>query len=254
MKVLMLPDWHGVPKSVDLQIDLLKKYNPKETIILHEPIPSSYDKEARAFSSRNRGSRITQFWDALRLSESWGPCYPYLKLYKYVKDCGFALGALDGSICTRNELAIGFKRLVIDYKRLTESSRYSLTPPVFPNINKRFDVLKRKLCFGREVVFCENVDNARYGGFETAVVITHPAHVKRCAAYFADTQGYTVDINPLINPDPKTELGKLAAELGKAEEELQLAYAEKGKIIEKEGCPPLVPTVVTAFYEIRCSL
>lgn len=238
----MLPDWHGLESSVDLQIDYLQKYNPKGTIILHEPITRNFDKEARSFSSGNRYYGVTQLWDDMNLQENWGPSDPYNRLYYFIDQYGFRLGSLDDYLINRERLAEGFKKLVLNNR----NCKGGLLPPG----KKSFDSMKRDLILGREYIFCESVDNARYEGFKTAVVIAGLSHIKRCAAYLGNTQGYRVKINPLAKSKPNSILGKLASSLDKEEMTMQLAYAEKNKIFEKENCYPLVPIVATAFSEI----
>lgn len=234
MKVVLLPDYHGVEEIVNMQIEYLKKYKSKTTIIYHEPIPSTFDAKARLLASE--GIRVNNFWDILNLPDHWGPSDPYLRLYQFSHDLGYTIGSMDHMVEMRTGLANNFRLLIENHRRRGYDR----------GVRMQFDKLKRRLSFGREFVFCESVDQAKYGRFETAVAIMHPDHIKRCRPYFEFTQGYEID-ELLIDPIK-------AKELSEKQHELQLAYAEKNDIINSKKKPPLVPVVVMAWNEVKMNL
>jgi hypothetical protein len=232
MKVVMLPDWHGVEESVKLQIEELKKLKNLEqetTMVLHEPIPSDLRGCAQKFSAGIIG--FETFWRFLNLEKHWGPSDSYADLYTFLKENEIGFGSLDYSLSQRKDLASRFKSLVLDFRE----KRF------YVDLDKRFSDLKREISFGREELFCKEVDEKKYSGVERAVVVTHPAHIDRCASYFRGTQCYEVFVYPV---DPA-----LAERLSREEEKLQLEYARRNNITYNPE-PPLVPVVSLAWKEL----
>jgi hypothetical protein len=231
MKVVMLRDWHGVGESVKLQIEELKKLKNLEqeaTVVLHEPIPNTFHDYVWRF---NGGTiNFETFWSLLDLEKHWGPSDPYADLYKFLKESEIGLGSLDYSLSQRRDLANRFRSLVLDFRE----------KGFYVDLDKRFSGLKREISFGREERFCKEVDERKYD-IERAVVITHPAHIDRCANYFRDTQGYEVFVYPV---DPA-----LADRLYREEEKLQLEYAKQNNITYDLE-PPFVPIVTLAWKEL----
>ncbi len=233
MKVIMLPDRHGVEESVGRQMEMILKYElePETSVIVHEPLPNSYLIAAGSFSDERKS--LAEFWNYIRLEEHWGPSRHYEELYAFLSAERYYLWPLDHSLEERVNLAKRFQDLVIKYRKGRKREREDLS--------REFDALKREISFERERRFCQEIDGLKYA-FETAVVITHPAHIGRCVSYLRDTQGYQVEID---EADPT-----LAKELSEEENNLQLGFAKEEKILSME-VPPLVPMVVLAWETLK---
>ncbi len=238
MQVEIIQDWHGLYASVDRQIELLHQYAPnaRETAVLHEPLTCSHTNDIFEFSI----GEITfeNFWKTIDLENHWGPSECYKKLYLFLHNSGYSIAPLDHYLEERMQLSAEFRDLIVEY--LKERDRSNVKSRLSP----LFDSLKRDLSFERESVFCGRVDNIKYENpkIKKAVVITHPAHVKRCYDYLKNTQNYKVQVAKV-----KSDLAK---QFSKDEDELQLIFAERNRILDMEK-PPLVPTVVTAFTEVK---
>jgi len=246
MKVVMLQDWHGVSESVDRQVELIPRYvdGSERVRILHEPICDELVNDGSSGVINLNANTEESLWYYLDLEHNWGPADAYRRFYRFIYDMAKAgkpaieLGPLDNDLRERNDLATEFKDLVLDYRKGIDAKDRERQ-------SRRFDRLKRNLSFMRESGFCERIDDTKYAEAspDTVIVITHPAHIDRCASYLARTQEYRVEIAEV---DPE-----LVKELGAKEDEIQLNFAKDRDVLSMRSPPPIVPVVTLAWTEVK---
>lgn len=235
----MIPDWHGLEESVDIQLDAIPRYTKDAdgVRILHEPLcrrPMAV-QSPRTFDIWQYKS-AEEFWKDQRLEENWGESRSYLKLYDTLYDSmehglpTYQLGPLDCSLHDRQHIARALQNLAISYRAGLESR---------PELLREFERLKKIGFSEREQFFAKAVDEAREDGIGTAVVITHPAHIARRAGYLGD---YDVEIVEVDKDD--------AEEYSAREDKIQLRFAQDIDILGVE-IPPIVPIFSLVYRDLQ---
>lgn len=234
----MLQDWHGEPESVDRQINLLDEYalDPKTTTIFHEPLLIERGHFLEALPEMT----IDEVWPYLHMEEYWGPSNPYKKFYRVVREQGYDVCSLGDTLLPGATNPNPLDQLAKDFQKLLHSYRNRSADLII--ISHEFDSLKRRISFEREEAFCKRIDNMKYDeSVQHAVVVTHPAHIDRCASYLANTQNYQVQIAELDS--------ELKKKMSRLETLIQIKFADENQVLSKDS-PPLVPMVELAWGEL----
>lgn len=248
MRVVIMPDFHGVQESVEWQIKQFPMYarKPDKTVVLHEPLADSGYAWGLDKSKPKESVPFNYFWKCVGLEDCWGPSKSYRRFYQLLGNGDYSLRPLDIDNSKRNDLGRGFKHVAVTAAFIKNSTNLDTVEQakikdMTRTLCRDFDILKGELCFGREQHFAEQINSARYDKFETAVAVMHPSHIDRVGNFLKDTQGLDVTVAQI---DPE-----LAKKLGEEENRIQGEAVAKAIGGSVTMYPPFVPAVIAAFNE-----